>query len=205
MASASSCGSSREGVWSSCRRRPVAVYPAAVRVAARVPSSGLLDVTGVEAFDVLPRIAFLAVDGVAVVVEVVANALDGVWLLVNRVGGGAGRASRVGGRNGRLRNGLTLRDRRWYGKGPFCHNLAEASRWLQLQERVKMWVHLCFSLSRMTTSAAEVDSGFERSGRLSRRGPSGRSGLDKKRAATQDDRKCAQSTYLSTDGTAEEY
>lgn len=124
---------------------------------AEVIAGGLLDVTRVEAFDVLPRIASLAVDGITVVVRVVADALDGVWLLVYRVGGGARRASRVG-RDGRLRNGLTLRDRRWYGKGPFCHNLAEASRWLQLQERVKMWVHLCFSLSRMTTSAAEVNS-----------------------------------------------
>ncbi|KFY18340.1 hypothetical protein V491_04789, partial [Pseudogymnoascus sp. VKM F-3775] len=81
----------------------------------------------VEAFDVLPCIASLAVDGIAVVVRVITYALDGVWLFVNRVGGGAGRASSVG-RDGRLRNGLTLRDRRWYGKGPFCHNLAEASK-----------------------------------------------------------------------------
>lgn len=57
----------------------------------------------------------------------------------------------------------------------------------------------------LSTDGDVVDRGFERSGRLSRRGPSGRSGLDKKRAATQDDRKCAQSTYLSTDGTTEEY
>jgi hypothetical protein len=36
--------------------------------------------------------------------------------------------------------------------------------------------------------------------------PSGRSGLDKKRAATKRTTgSCAQSTYLSTDGTTEEY
>jgi hypothetical protein len=80
---------------------------------AEVLAGGLLDIARVEAFDVLPRIAWFAVYGVAIVVRVVAYALDGVWFFVNRVRGG-GRASRRDIRDGRIRCGLTLRGRRWY-------------------------------------------------------------------------------------------
>lgn len=73
---------------------------------------GLLNVSGIEAFDVLPGLAFFAVDRITVVIRVVADALDSVGLLVNRVGGDRRTSSVIRGRG--MRDGLTLRDRRWY-------------------------------------------------------------------------------------------
>ncbi len=89
----------------------------------------------VEAINMLPGIASLAVDGRTVVVRVVTNTLDRVRLFVHILGGdeSISRQTRTGNV---VESGLgRRRNRRWYRNGPFCHNLGAASRWLQMKRR----------------------------------------------------------------------
>ena len=90
---------------------PIEVELSRVAVDTRVIklcSRGILDPSGVEAFDVLPGIALLAVYGVAVVVGIVADALDSVRLFIDRLGDGRERIVRRG-RPRRVRGRLVQR------------------------------------------------------------------------------------------------
>lgn len=97
------------------------------------------DLARVEALDVLPGVAGLAVDGVPIVVAVVADALDGVRLLVDEVGAVGRIVGRVGRRRGREGRLGRRRDLRGYREGIFGHNLAGASGW-QFACEGKRWV-----------------------------------------------------------------
>jgi len=77
----------------------------------------------------LPGIAGLAIDRVPIVVGKVADALDGVGLLVCGLDDGKRIVRRD--RSSRIEGGLERsRDLRCDRERPFCHNLARASGWL---------------------------------------------------------------------------
>ncbi len=89
---------------------------------------GLFDVVGVEALDVLPGIACLAVDRVSVIVREVANTLDGVGLFLNRRLHLLGYILKWDGLAWRGDILTGSRDLRRQRRELFCHNLIEASR-----------------------------------------------------------------------------
>lgn len=89
----------------------------------------LVPVVGIEAVDVLPRVACLAVYCVSVIVREVADTLDGVRLFLHRLYSVGGGLVLDDGCHRRGRSGLTgncgLRRQR---RRPVCHNLRRASR-----------------------------------------------------------------------------
>ena len=107
------------------KRSRVAVGAGVVEVGA----GGIVDAARVEALYMLPGIAGLAVDGVPIVVAVLADTLDGVRLLIYEVGAVGRIAGR--GRGCGIERGLDgRRDLRRNREGIFGHNLAGASGWL---------------------------------------------------------------------------
>lgn len=94
-----------------CRLLSVEARPwiAVTAEVVKVLSRGGLTIARIVAFDVLPRVALLAVYCIAIVVCKVADALDCVWLFIDRFGHRSigGRRKGVGCSIGRRR------DRRW--------------------------------------------------------------------------------------------
>lgn len=119
---------------------------------------GVVDSSRIETFDMLPRIARLAVYRIPVIVGVVADALDGVGFFVHRFYDGM---RIVDGDGGRMEGGLNRgRDLRGYREEPFCHNLVRSlGRAVQGAKGygAEKEVHVFRGLGRMTKTTATVE------------------------------------------------
>jgi len=92
-------------------------------------SRRIVNLARIVAFYMLPTIAFLTINRVAIIVGVVADTLDREILFGDGLDDGRriARMDRSGWVEGRMYRGRALRCDR---ERPFCHNLARASTWL---------------------------------------------------------------------------
>ena len=93
-----------------------------------VLTESLVDTVRVVAFDVLPRIALLAVNRVSIIVSKSANTLDSVWLFIYNLLLSGDILYGYGRRQGEW-NPTRRRDRRRERWQLVCHNLKGTSRW----------------------------------------------------------------------------